>query len=689
MKVFQSEKIRNVGLVSHGGAGKTSLAEALLYNVEMTNRLGKVDEGNTVLDYLPEETKRNMTIFLAMAPIEWKNCKINLIDTPGYADFSGEIQCVLRAVDALIFNVCAVSGVEIRTEMIWEEADRYNLPRIVYVNKMDRENADFYRTLADLRHKFTKKRLVPLQFPIGSGEDFEGIVDLLTMRAIKWDRPSHSWKELDIPVEYQEVIKKHHLELVEAAAEGDDELLMRYLDGEDLSTDDLLDGLQKASKKGEVVPILCGSATQNIATTPLLNKIVDYFPSPVQSAKTTSVENGLSTDDFAGIVFKTISDNFIGKISFLRIVSGTLKKDMNIYNSDTDTDEKVQHVYTAFGKDLQEIDEARAGDIVCLTKLTNTVTGNTLCNKDNPITLQKISFPSPNYAKAIQPKSKDDEDKLGNAFDKLLEEDPTLAIIRNKETHETTVNGMGNMHIDVMVSRLERKFGVEVVLSDPIIPYRETITQSVQKVEGKHKKQSGGHGQYGHVYIDLEPLFNGDFEFKESIFGGSVPKNYIPAVEKGVRDAMAKGVLAGYPMTRIKVTLTDGSYHSVDSSEMAFKMAGSIAIRAAVAKASPVLLEPIVKVNVTVPEAYMGDIMGDINTKRGKILGMEAKGKKQIISAMAPLSEMSKYAIDLKSLTQGKGSFTIEFDSYDIVPNHLVSKIVEAKKQLDEEQSNH
>ena len=689
MKVFQSEKIRNVGLVSHGGAGKTSLAEALLYNVEMTNRLGKVEDGNTVLDYLPEETKRNMTVFLAMAPIEWKDCKINLIDTPGYADFAGEIQCALRAVDALVFNVCAVSGVEIRTEMIWEEADRYNLPRLVYINKMDRENADFYRTLADLRHKFTKKRLVPLQFPIGSGDGFVGIVDLLTMRAIKWDRPSHSWKELDIPLEYQESIKKHHLELVEAAAEGDDELLMRYLEGEELSTEDLLEGLQKASKNGEVVPILCGSATHNIATVPVLNKIVDYFPSPVESAKSTSVENGLSTDAFAGIVFKTISDNFIGKISFMRIVSGTLKKDMILYNSTRDTDEKVPHIYTAIGKDLKEIDEARAGDIVCLTKLTDTVTGDTLCTKAKPVSLEKISFPSPNYAKAIAPKSKEDEDKLGNAFEKLLEEDPSLAIIRNKETHETTVNGMGDMHIDVMVSRLERKFGVEVVLSDPIIPYRETITQSVQKVEGKHKKQSGGHGQYGHVYIDLDPLFDEDFVFEETIFGGSVPKNYIPAVEKGVREAMEHGVLAGYPMTRLKVTLKDGSYHSVDSSEMAFKMAGSLALKSAVAKASPVLLEPIVKVEVTVPEAYMGDIMGDINTKRGKILGMEANGNKQVISALAPLSEMSKYAIDLKSLTQGKGAFTMDFDSYDIVPGHLVSKIIEEKKKLDEEKANH
>ncbi len=684
MNIFQTEKLRNVGLVSHGGAGKTSLAEALLYNVEMTNRLGKVDEGTTALDYLPEETKRNMTIFLAMAPIEWNGCKINLIDTPGYADFSAEVHCTLRAVDALVFVVCAVSGVEIRTEMIWEEADQYNLPRLVYINKMDRENADFYRTLADLRHKFTKRRLVPLQFPIGSGDDFSGIVDLLTMRAIKWDRASHDWKELEIPLEYQESIKKHHLELVEAAAEGDDELLMRYLEGEELSTDDLLEGLRKACKRGEVVPILCGSATHNIATVPLLNKIVDYFPSPVESMKSTSEESGLSTDPFAGIVFKTISDNFIGKITFVRIVSGTLKKDMTILNPDKDTEEKIAHLYTAIGKELKEIPEARSGDIVCLTKLSNTVTGDTLCSKDQTITLKGINFPSPNYAKAIAPKSKDDEDKLSTAFDKLTEEDPSLAIIRNKETHETTINGLGNMHIDVMVSRLERKFGVEVILTDPIIPYRETITQSVQKIEGKHKKQSGGHGQYGHVYIDIEPLLDNDFVFEETIFGGSVPKNYIPAVEKGVREAMEHGVLAGYPLTRIKVTLTDGSYHSVDSSEMAFKMAGSLALKAAVAKASPVLLEPIVKVEVTVPEAYMGDIMGDINTKRGKILGMEANGNKQIISALAPLAEMSKYAIDLKSLTQGKGTFTMDFDSYDIVPSHLVTRIIAEKKHMDE-----
>lgn len=684
MKVFQTENLRNVGLVSHGGAGTTSLAESLLYNVGLTDRVGKVDDETSSLDYLPEEKKRHMSVFLSMAPIEWKGCKINLIDTPGYADFRSEVHCCLRAVDALVFTVCAVSGVQVQTELIWEDADALNLPRMVYVNKMDRDHADFYRVLADLRHRFTKKRLVPLQFPIGAGEDFEGIIDLLTMKAIRWDRKNLSWKELEIPAEYSESIKKHHLELVEAAAEGDDDLLMRYLDGEDLTTDDLLSGLQKAARKGEVVPILCGSASENIATAPLLNKITDYFPSPVDSMKTTSVESGLSTDPFSGIVFKTISDNFIGKISFVRIATGTLKKDSLIYNPAKDAEEKVPRLYTILGKELQEIEEARAGDIVCLTKLSKTVTGDSLCTKDQVRELEPIRFPKPNYAQGIRPKSKDDEDKLWPAFDKLTEEDPSIEVKRNKETRQTTVNGLGTMHIDVLVSRLERKFGVEVELSDPIIPYRETITQPVHKVEGKHKKQSGGHGQYGHVYIDVEPLMTGDFVFEETIFGGSVPKNYIPAVEKGILEAMEYGVLAGYPMTRIKAILRDGSYHSVDSSEMAFKMAGSLAIKAAVQKASPVLLEPIVRLDITVPEAYMGDIMGDINTKRGKILGMEAKGKKQVISALAPLAEMSKYTIDLKALTQGKGRFTMAFDSYDIVPSHLVAAIVDAKKKDDE-----
>lgn len=684
MKVYQSEKLRNVGLVSHGGAGKTSLAEALLYNVEMTKRLGKVDEGTTVLDYLPEEEKRKMSVFMSLAPIEWRDHKVNLIDTPGYADFISEVLCVLRAVDSLVVTVCAVSGVGVQTELIWEHADSYNLPRLVYINKMDRENADFYRTLGDLRHKFPEKRLIPLQFPIGSADSFVGMVDLLTLNAVKWDPGTHNWKEFEVPAEYQESIKNHRVEMVEAAAEADDELLMRYLDGEELETEEILAGLQKATKNGDVIPVLCGSAAMNIGTMPVLEKIIDYLPSPVESRKTTSGEYGSASDPFAGIVFKTIADNFIGKLSFMRIVSGTLKPDSLVYNTQKETDEKIARIFTALGKETREVSEAQAGDIVVLTKLASTLTGDTLCAKGSSVELEGIGFPSATYFKAISPKSKDDEDKLGNALDKLMEEDPSLMVNRNSETHETTIHGLGDMHIDVLVDRLKRKFGVDVNLTDPIIPYRETITKAVQNVEGKHKKQSGGHGQYGHVYIDLEPLAEGEFEFAETIFGGSVPKNYIPAVEKGIRDAMENGTLAGYPMTRLKVTLKDGSYHAVDSSEMAFKIAGALALKNALEKAAPVLLEPIMKVQVTVPEAYMGDIMGDLNTKRARIQGMQAQGSRQVINALAPLAEMSKYAIDLKSLTQGKGTFTMEFDSYDIVPAQLTPKIIEDKKIRDE-----
>ncbi len=684
MNVYQSENIRNIALVSHGGAGKTSLVEAMLYNVKKTNRLGKADDGNTVTDYLPEEIKRKMSIFLSLAPIEWKDCKVNLVDTPGYADFIGEVSCALRAVDGLVFLVDAVAGVEVQTEIVWQNANEYDLPRFVYINKMDRENADFYRTLASLRSKFTKRKLIPIQFPIGAGEDFAGMVDLLTMKAVRWDRETNEWTELDVPAEYEEAIKNHRIELVEAAAEADDDLLMRYLEGEELTVEEIMDGLKSATKTGEIVPILCGSATHNISVMPVLDKIVEYLPSPVESKKTTAEETGPSSEPFSGIVFKTIYDNFVGRISFIRICSGTLKADSIVTNSSKEADEKVAHLFVPTGKDMEEVSEARAGDIICVTKLAQTVTGDTLCAKGGSVVLQGIEFPSPTYGKAIRPKSKDDEDKLGSALDKLIEEDPSYSVIRNKETRETTINGTGNMHIEVLVSRLQRKFSVDVELSDPIIPYRETITKAVQKVEGKHKKQSGGHGQYGHVYVDLEPLNEGEFEFAETIFGGSVPKNYIPAVEKGIREAMENGPLAGYPLTRLKATLIDGSYHSVDSSEMAFKVAGSLALRNAVEKAAPVLLEPIMKVEIVVPENYMGDIMGDLSTKRGKIQGTTSRGSLTVITAQAPLAEMSKYAIDLKSLTQGKGQFTMAFDSYDIVPANIAPKVIEEKKKREE-----
>ncbi|WP_227766300.1 elongation factor G [Zhaonella formicivorans] len=677
MKVYESGKIRNVGIVAHGGAGKTSLTEALLFNVGTITRLGKVDEGNTTTDYLPEEIKRKITINMAMAPIEWRDTKINLLDTPGYADFIGDVKGALRVVDGLIFTVCAVSGVEVQTEIIWEYADQANLPRLVFVNKMDRENANFYNVLDQLQQTFTGKHIVPIQLPIGAEDSFQGVIDLLEMKAFRFEGPNSKCQEISLPSESEDEAATYRLSLMEAAAEGDDELLMKYLDGEELNAEEIKFGLKAGITAGKVVPVLCGSALKNIATTPLLDVIVDYLPSPLERVGETKE---LSKEPLAALVFKTIADPYVGKISFFRVFEGTLKADSVVYNANKENEEKIGQLFIMTGKNQQPVTEVRAGDIAAITKLQFTTTGDTLTLKTNAKILEGIEFPVPTLSVAIQPKSKGDEDKLGSALSRLLEEDTTLKLEKNLETKETLLTGMGEMHLDIIIERLQRKFGVEVVMSNPKVPYRETIKAAVTRIEGKHKKQSGGHGQYGHVFIDLAPLDSGEFEFQETIFGGAVPKQYIPAVEKGIKEAMPEGILAGYPVTNVKVTLTDGSYHPVDSSEMAFKIAAALAFRKALEKAKPVLLEPYMNVEVTVPEQFMGDIIGDFNSKRGRILGMEPKGKNQIIRAMVPLAEMYKYAIDLKSITQGRGSFTMTFAQYEEVPQNIAEKIIEAAK---------
>ena len=679
MRVYSANKIRNIGIMAHGGAGKTSLTEAMLYNSGALKRLGKVDEGNTTTDYLPEEIDRKVTITMAMAPCEWKDNKINIIDTPGFIDFVGDVNSALRVIDGMVVTVCAVAGVEVRTEAVWEAANEKEMPRICFINKMDRENADFYKVLDELKESF-EGRIVPMQIPIGSAESFSGIIDLISMRAYKYenDKPV----EVDIPEDLKAQAETYREELIEAAAEGCDDLLMRYLEGEELTFEQFLAGINAGVRCAKLIPVLCGSALNNIGITNLLDQIVYCMPSADEALGKS--EEILSKEPFKALIFKTIADPFVGKVSFFKIYGGVFTPGNSYYNVNKGAEEKVNNVFVMRGKQQEQVDKMVPGDIGALTKLAKTETGDTLSIKGTNEPLDGIEFPNPTLSYAISPKSKGDEDKLGNAISKLLEEDKTLKIKKDKETKETILSGMGDQHLDIVLERLQAKYGVGVEKATPSVPYRETIRSAVTKIEGKHKKQSGGAGQFGHVFIDMAPYPDDEFLFEETIFGGSVPKNYIPAVEKGVREAMEQGVLAKYPVANIKVTLTDGSYHPVDSNEMAFKIAGSLAFKKAMEKANPILLEPFMKVEVTVPEQFMGDIMGDMNSKRGKILGMEAKGKNQIIKALAPLSEMYRYAIDLKSITQGRGTFTMEFSNYEPIPDHLAGKIIAARQTNDE-----
>ncbi|MFZ5597255.1 MAG: elongation factor G [Bacillota bacterium] len=666
MKNYPGDKIRNVGVVAHGGAGKTSLVEAILFNTGAINRLGRVEDGTTTSDYHPEETSRQLTIHASLVPSEWKVCKINLIDTPGYSDFIGEVKGALRVVDSTLFVVSAVDGVEVQTEIIWDFADDKNMPRVVFINKMDRENANFYKVLDELKENFSAN-FAPVQLPIGQALDFTGVVDLLEQKAYLFK--DGKAEEIEIPADMADVIAENREKLVEAAVEGDDDLMMKYLDGEELTPDEIRLGLSAGVKAGKVVPVLCGSATKNMAVTTLMDFMVNYLPAPeVEDVK-----------HFSALVFKTLADPYVGKMNFIRVYTGTLKSDMTIYNANKEKTEKVGQILFARGKTTAQTQEVAAGDLAVLVKLQETDTGDTLCEKDKPVVLEGIDFPEPTLSVAITPKSKGDEDKMGSAISKILEEDKTIRVQKNVETKQNLVTGMGEMHLDIIIDRLKRRYGVDVVTDSPKVPYRETIRSEV-KVEGKHKKQTGGHGQYGHVWLRLEPLADEEFQFAEEIFGGAVPRNYFPAVEKGIREAMSEGILAGYPVTGVKAVLVDGSYHPVDSSEMAFKIAGSLAFKKGMQQAKPVLLEPIMNVEVTVPESFMGDIISDFNTKRGRILGMEPGGKQTKVKAQVPLSEMYRYAIDLKSMTQGRGSFAMEFLGYEELPGRLAEDVIKKAK---------
>lgn len=687
MRKYPVDRLRNLAIIAHGGAGKTSLAEAMLFCAGAIDRLGRTDDGNTVMDWDPEEIRRKVSINTSIATFEWKGYKINLLDTPGYFDFVGEVKAALRVVEGALLVVDAVAGVEVGTELVWKYAADAGLARMAVINKMDRENANWAKALASLESAFGRA-VVPLQLPIGAESSFQGVVDIITQKALVGN--GRELKEEAIPASLQDQASELRERLVEAAAEADDELTVKFLEGEPLTSEEIVRGLKAAVRSGKVVPVLCAAGTRNCAVPVLLDAICCYLPSPADAgpqsgsdARTGAAVTREPREDapFSALVFKTISDPFVGKMTLFRVYSGTLKSDGNLYNATKGKSERFGSIFFLKGKAQEAQAEIGPGDIAMVAKLQVTGTNDTLCDEGHPVLLPGVRFPRPVYAVAVHPKAKGDEEKIGAGLARLAEEDQTFTAERNPVTAENIISGMGDLHLDVMVERLKRKFGVEATTTTPKVAYKETIRGTAQRAEYKHKKQSGGHGQYGHVIIDLEPIFEDglDYDFVDKIVQGRIPLNFRPAVDKGIRETMAEGVLAGYPVTKVRVTLVDGSYHDVDSSEMSFKIAASQAFKKGFMAARPVLLEPIMSVEVVVPEQFMGDILGDMNKKRGKILGMEpgADGT-QVIRAMVPQSEMFRYAIDLRSMTQGRGSFAMAFDHYEEVPAPLAQPIINA-----------
>lgn len=669
MKVYDTGSIRNIGIVGHSGSGKTSLTEQMLYNSGFLNRLGNVEDGSTVTDYLPEEIKRQVTISATLAPIEWNDKKLNFIDTPGYADFIGEVIATVRAVDNLLMTVCGVAGIEVQTEVIWDLAASHKMPRMIFINKLERENACFETVVEQLRQKYGTG-IVPLQIPIGAESSFSGVVDLLTQKAYQFE--DGKAVEIAVPEEMLEEIETQRTYLIEIAAESCDELLLKYLEGETPTDKEIRSALRMGIANGEIFPVIAGSVQKNIGINLLMDYCVELLPIPTVNAAAPP----------SAIVFKTLADPFVGKLSFLKVIDGAFQTGNGLYNMNKEMEEKAGNFIIPCGKQQFTVTTANAGDIVALSKLQHTQTSDTLTAKGQQVSiLAPIKFPLPSLTYAIRPKSRNDDDKMSNALNRLLEEDQTLSLAKSHETNETLLSGIGELHLDVVAERFKNKFGVDVEMTLAKIPYQETIKKKVE-MQGRHKKQSGGAGQYGDVWLRIEPNPDGGFLFTEEVFGGAVPKNYFPAVEKGVIEAMNQGVLAGYPLTNIKVTLYDGSYHPVDSNEMAFKIAGSLALRNGAAQAEPILMEPIMQMKITVPDAYMGDIMGDLNSKRGRILGMEHSedGTKQIIRAQAPMSEVQKYVIDLKAMTQGRGRFKMVLDHYEEVPFKIAEKIIAESK---------
>ncbi len=697
MKNYTTGEIRNIVVLGHSGCGKTSVTESALYFSGVTKRFGKVTEGNTVSDYDPEEIKRKVSIQSSVIPVEWLNTKINFIDTPGYFDFVGEVKSALSAADAALIVVSGKSGPEVGTEKAWDYCEELNMPRMILVNQMDDENANFNVALGQMRKKFGKA-IAPFQIPMRDEDGkFIGFVNCIEREArlIQDSKAGKILVEAEVPEIMKGEVESLRGMLIESAAEADDELLEKFFNDEELTQEEIYRGLNAGIKSGAVAPVLCGAVTLGYGIKVLMNTIVKYIPASNicrPSVECTDfkiggeVERKNDPDEhFSAFVFKTIADPYIGRLNIFRVMSGKLTKDMVIYNPDKDALEKAAHIYVVRGKEQIEVDELSAGDIGALSKLANTTTQDTLCSKDFPVILPKIDFPESVHSMAIRPKGKGDEDKISAALTKLREEDPTIKTEVNTETKQSLVYGVGEQHLDILIEKLKNKYKIEAELEEPVIPFREMIKSRVE-IRGKYKKQSGGHGQYGDVLMVFEP--SGDltqqYVFEEKIFGGSVPKAYFPAVEKGIQECINTGVLAGYPVVGLKATLIDGSYHPVDSSEMAFKMATAMAFKDGLAQAKPTILEPIGKVEVLVPEKYMGDIMGDINKRRGRILKMDPEGKNMRIFAEVPLSEMFKYCTDLRSMTQSRGEYNCKFERYEEAPMEIQQKVIEKRKKESE-----
>ncbi len=691
MRVYESDNIRNIAIVGHGAAGKTTLTSAMLFDSGAVSRLGRVEDGNTVTDWEDEEIERKITISTGVAHCEWNKKKINILDTPGYRPFLTETKLALRVADAALVVIDSVAGVEVQTEKVWEFCDEFGLPRIIILNKMDRDNASFERALESVAEVFGRAP-VPIQIPLGAEKDFAGVVSILNQRAYRYEKDhSGKFQEIEIPAGYRDEAARAREKLVEMVAEGSDELMEKFFSEGTLEGPDLLAGLRGSVRQRNLVPVLCASASLNIAIAQILDAIVEFVPSPAQIGKVQGIhpqskepiERKVSVQEpYAAYVFKTVADPFTGRINIFRLYSGAMKSDTQYHNQTKEKNEKFGPLQALQGKSMSPLGEAQAGDFFAVTKLRETTTGDTFCDPAHPIVFPPVEIPEPSITFAIEPKSRGDEDKISSALARIAEEDPAIKYYRDPQTKQLLLAGSGQLHVEAEVAKLRKRYGVEVLLKTPKIPYRETV-RGRSDVQGRYKKQTGGHGQYGDCKIRIEPLpRGGSFEFVDEIFGGAIPRNFIPAVEKGIVDAAAKGFLAGYPVVDFKVTLYDGSYHPVDSSELAFKVAGSLAFKKGMEQANPVLLEPIMDVEIYAPQEYAGDLMGDLTSRRGRLQGVDVRRGTQVIKAQVPMAEMVSYAPVLTSMTQGRGTYHMEMSHYDEVPAHIAQKIIdEANKE--------
>ncbi len=687
MRRFPLEKVRNIGLAAHIDAGKTTTTERILYYTGRTHRIGNVDDGNTITDFMEQERERGITIQSAAVSCDWKNHRINIIDTPGHVDFTAEVERALRVLDGAVIIFCAVGGVEPQSETVWRQAEKYNVPRIAYVNKMDRIGANFYNVLDEMKKKLGANP-VAIELPIGAEDSFIGVIHLLDQKAYYYDvdPDGRQFREAaidELDDELKSLYEEWREKMIEQIVETDEELMDKYLGGEEITTEELRRALRAATIKRELVPVLCGSSFKNKGVQMLLDAIIEFLPSPLDIPPVkgwnpdTNEELIRETDPeapLAALAFKIMVDPYVGKLTFVRVYSGVIKSGSYVYNANKRRKERVSRILRMFADRREQLEEVSAGDVVALVGLKDTKTGETLSDENQPVVLESMDFPEPVISMAIEPKSKSDEEKMSQVLQKLMEEDPTFKVKVDHETGQTIIAGMGELHLEIMVDRMKREFGLEVNVGKPQVAYRETITKPV-KVEGRYIRQSGGRGQYGHVWIEMEPLEDKHFEFVDKIVGGVIPKEYIPSVEAGIREAMENGAIFGYPATGIKVTLFDGSYHEVDSSDMAFRIAASIAFKEGMKKGGPVLLEPIMKIEIVVPEEFLGDVMGDFNSRRGKVEGLEKRAGAQVIKGYVPLAEMFGYATNLRSLTQGRGTYTMEFSHYDVVPPNVMEKL--------------